>query len=495
MDRDKTQSRSPSTIPLLPNRIPISSLKALSAKLPISSLSLLSTSIVDLVPTIPLQSHVHLIANLYAFTSPRYVILPLSSLKTCLQLMTASLSILPVHALNPPSASDARAPAMSWADATQHDRGALPNLVSCLVNLCTVWPTRNDKILSTLLLYGGGGLVHEIYRKYVRNSPLGKDENMSSLMDPSLASAWPHLLLLTELYAQSLSMMGDDELFYNSRTSMTLDELMAFSRALFNIMFALYWRDDQSKIQEGGVPGLNLCWSNVQTHIRTHTRERSKTCPHPGCAFATTNPASLTRHRKHLHSYEPKVRRNLGGKAARRSAAAPYPSTRFMRPEEDILASLDLNDLTFPRAELAGLIPCNALSPAESSNSDIPKFSGKPAELSWERLFPDFPAESFTSIYEQPSQLPIPTSNHSQPSTFDLELFSDVNYQHPIPAFDADLQCQPVSGNHLNNSLPAELEEFLQVYGSGYFEGRYEYPDDATYSMPQPSFTNEYNIY
>ncbi|KAG1852727.1 hypothetical protein F4604DRAFT_1805247 [Suillus subluteus] len=242
--------------------------------------------------------------------------------------------------------------------------------------------------------------------------------------------------------------------------------------------------------------------SNVQTHIRTHTRERSKTCPHPGCAFATTDPASLTRHRKRLHSYEPKARRNLGGKAARWSAAAPYPSTRFMRPEGDIPASLDLNDLTFP--ELAGLIPCNALSPAESSDSDIPKLSGEPAELSWERLFSDSPAESFISVYEQSSQLPIPTSNRSQPSTvpvdlhmpqFDPELFSDVNYQHPIPAFDADLQCQPVSGNHLNNSLPAELEEFLQAYGSGYFEGRYEYPDDATYPMPQPSFTNEYNVY
>ncbi|KAG2113974.1 hypothetical protein DEU56DRAFT_688856, partial [Suillus clintonianus] len=38
--------------------------------------------------------------------------------------------------------------------------------------------------------------------------------------------------------------------------------------------------------------------SNMQTHIRTHTGERSKICPHPGCAFATTDPGSLTRHRK-----------------------------------------------------------------------------------------------------------------------------------------------------------------------------------------------------
>jgi len=215
--------------------------------------------------------------------------------------------------------------------------------------------------------------------------------------------------------------------------------------------------------------------SNVQTHIRTHTRERSNMCPHPGCTFTTTDPASLTRHRKHLHSYEPKARRNLGGKTARRSAAAPYPSTQFMRPEEDVPVTLDLNDLTF-------------------------------SELTWEKLFPDFPAESFASVYEQPSQLPT-TSNHLQPSTvpvnlstlhmpqFDPKLFSDINYQQPIPAFDADFQYQPVTGNHLNNSLPAELEEFLQTYGSGYFEGRYEYPDLATHSMSQPSFTNEYTVY
>ncbi|KAG0693908.1 hypothetical protein DFH29DRAFT_962470, partial [Suillus ampliporus] len=64
----------------------------------------------------------------------------------------------------------------------------------------------------------------------------------------------------------------------------------------------------------------------MQTHFRTHTRERSKTCPHPGCTFATTDPGSLTRHRKQLHGYEPKARHNLGGRAARQSAAAPYPS-------------------------------------------------------------------------------------------------------------------------------------------------------------------------
>ncbi|KAG1727470.1 uncharacterized protein EDB91DRAFT_1163949 [Suillus paluster] len=73
--------------------------------------------------------------------------------------------------------------------------------------------------------------------------------------------------------------------------------------------------------------------SNVQTHIRTHTRERSKICPHPGCAFATTDPGSLTRHRKQLHGYEPKARRNHGGRAARQSAAAPYSPPRPMKAD------------------------------------------------------------------------------------------------------------------------------------------------------------------
>ncbi|KAG2337896.1 hypothetical protein BDR05DRAFT_1004684 [Suillus weaverae] len=90
---------------------------------------------------------------------------------------------------------------------------------------------------------------------------------MSSLMDPSLASAWPPLLLLTELYTQSLLTMGDDKFFSNSQTLLTLDELVVFSRALFNIAFTLYWQDDQTKIQEGGVPGLNLRWVGVQDKI------------------------------------------------------------------------------------------------------------------------------------------------------------------------------------------------------------------------------------
>ncbi|KAG2738712.1 hypothetical protein P692DRAFT_201873749 [Suillus brevipes Sb2] len=245
--------------------------------------------------------------------------------------------------------------------------------------------------------------------------------------------------------------------------------------------------------------------TNLKTHIRTHTGELSHRCPQ--CPFATKDQASLTRHRKNLHGYQPKARRYLSGKAARLSAAAPYPSTQH---KGDIPELLDSKPV-FP--DFAGLVPCDALSPAESSYSDIPQSQDKFGELTWEKLF--FP-ENSVSADEQPSRLPfpfplqpptipvdfstlhipqidprllsddnslpsIPTANSFQPSTvpvdfsthhipqIDPKLLSDDNSQPPIPAFDGDLQWKSVSGNDLNNSIPAGLEEFLLTYGPGSF--------------------------
>ncbi|KAG2142316.1 uncharacterized protein EDB93DRAFT_1105557 [Suillus bovinus] len=87
--------------------------------------------------------------------------------------------------------------------------------------------------------------------------------------------------------------------------------------------------------------------SNVQTHIRTHTGERSKKCP--DCPFSTADPGSLTRHRKSEHDYKPKARRARDdGKAARRDATAPYPSTRFMEPKPSQLPVFTPDSLQAP---------------------------------------------------------------------------------------------------------------------------------------------------
>ncbi|KAJ4473408.1 hypothetical protein C8J55DRAFT_562919 [Lentinula edodes] len=47
--------------------------------------------------------------------------------------------------------------------------------------------------------------------------------------------------------------------------------------------------------------------SNFNTHYRTHTQEKSKTCP--DCSFRTGDPSSLTRHRKRIHNYIPNPRK------------------------------------------------------------------------------------------------------------------------------------------------------------------------------------------
>ncbi|KAG8214281.1 HECT-domain-containing protein [Butyriboletus roseoflavus] len=296
-------------LPLLPYRIPLTSLSELSGQLPLTNLHVLSSCIPDIISVTSTPSQINIIANLLAFTPPRYTTLPVSSLQAYLQLLSVVLNVLPPHALEPPLPQDSLP--KSWADDSDSDserpvniiasRSALPtldsrtrkrlqilpsqdhlnsflraaqqhpellsDLVSMLFSLNLVWPSRKDKVLTTLLLYGGGGLVREIYREYVRATPLGRDENLSSLMDPSLGSYWPPLLLHTDLYTQSLLTMGDDEFFSGSRNTLTLNELIPFSRTLFNIAFTLYWREDQAKVQEATAPGLNLSWEGVRDRI------------------------------------------------------------------------------------------------------------------------------------------------------------------------------------------------------------------------------------
>ena len=79
--------------------------------------------------------------------------------------------------------------------------------------------------------------------------------------------------------------MGDDEFFASTsntttvlRNPLTLDELVKFSKKLLNIAFTLWFMEDQTKLQEHGVPGVNLKWEGVrdkvtQCLLAIHARE------------------------------------------------------------------------------------------------------------------------------------------------------------------------------------------------------------------------------
>jgi ubiquitin-protein ligase E3 C len=78
---------------------------------------------------------------------------------------------------------------------------------------------------------------------------------------------------MADIYTHSLLTMGDDEFFSSAanpaapRNPLPLDEVASLARRLLNIAFTLYWRDDQTSVQEGGVQGLNIRWEAVREKV------------------------------------------------------------------------------------------------------------------------------------------------------------------------------------------------------------------------------------
>ncbi|PIL22973.1 transporter [Ganoderma sinense ZZ0214-1] len=301
------------TVPLLPNRL-LPVLTPFSARLPLASINLVPLEITSAPQLESIESKIHLLANLTTFMPYKYSSLSPPAFATYLRLCALLMNALPTHALEPP---EARAnPASNWADDSDDDeetkvevvdsfepKTRLPPLddrtrkrlltipasdhvtsllrasqdptllepfISFSLGLSTVWPSRRDKVLSTIVAYNRGSVVKEIYRAYVRSSPLGRDDNQADISKPENASHWPPLLLLADLYTQALLTMGDDEFFSTGlnpdipRNPLTLDELTALSRKLLNIAFTLYWRDDPNSAQET-VPGMGqVKWENVR---------------------------------------------------------------------------------------------------------------------------------------------------------------------------------------------------------------------------------------
>jgi ubiquitin-protein ligase E3 C len=83
--------------------------------------------------------------------------------------------------------------------------------------------------------------------------------------------------------------MDYDEFFSHSTTTtttpptpqnpVTFDELTALSCKLLNIAFTLYWREDQTNVLEGLVPGgLRLKWAGVRENVTCWGFTRGSEC-------------------------------------------------------------------------------------------------------------------------------------------------------------------------------------------------------------------------
>lgn len=351
------------TLPLLPYRFPLSLLTRLSQRLPLDALLHLDFTSIILSSTT--EQRVHATSNIYAFASPRIAAFSAETLSGYLRSLAVFMDSLPVGSFDPSSASAAKAPA--WVDndgdlsdsdtedlemdgrqprviqpalvplddrtqkrlqsfaspthlttlatATLRHTTARQRWFAFLLSLWDVWPASKDQIIVQIGSgMAGADLVREIWRDWVRASPLGKQEGGSAeslmgkadcfisrsmfsldsrmdrgcVLDPAHEMAWPPLLLLVHVYIRSLLTMGDDEFFSeassssggsaSTRNPMTLDELTAFSRRLMNIAFPLYWYGDQSNIKGGTVPGLRSTWQGVRMKVTMclqalHTRE------------------------------------------------------------------------------------------------------------------------------------------------------------------------------------------------------------------------------
>lgn len=216
------------TIPLLPNRLPIASLSFLAPRIPLPSLHVDSApQIRDLIASD--LDRIHLLANLAAFAPPRYTTLPPSAISAYLHLTAEVMNVLPTNALEPPQRNAPVSVQNAW-DSDDSDvestpqvevvssfapRRVLPELdaktrqrlqtlpsqphLHALLNaahkhsssevrtalfswlhaLSSIWPTRRDKITGNVVAWSGGGLVRDLYRSYVRSSPLGNSSNLA----------------------------------------------------------------------------------------------------------------------------------------------------------------------------------------------------------------------------------------------------------------------------------------------------------------------------
>nr|GAT51865.1 HECT-domain-containing protein [Mycena chlorophos] len=308
------------TIPLLPNLLPIASLTAFSAKIPSFSRWRFTEEDLAALRGLGTEKKVHLLANLVAFMQPRYPTLNSDSLEAYLALLTAVLTGLPAYLLDPdgrvtlstisdddnsdddeddePAQAAAAAPPFKIDARTRKRIDTLPSPShlsallrarsssgaasesESLINFVAVlvgpsgWSSKKQTVLGTVLGIGisaGVGLgscIAEIYRTQICGRSF--EELVEAGRKPASQNAGPvnaaALMLLLDLFTQTVLTMGDDEFFafpadesessadpglnassstqVQSRNPLRKEELLDLTRGLMRLVLALYFSGD-----------------------------------------------------------------------------------------------------------------------------------------------------------------------------------------------------------------------------------------------------------
>ncbi|KAG9045954.1 hypothetical protein FS837_005354 [Tulasnella sp. UAMH 9824] len=162
---------------------------------------------------------------------------------------------------------------------TSNNTGLRVQLFRFFLSISSGWPAKRDQVLSSIVFSPNGpALIKEVWRGWVRRASLGKSSRtgIEALRDPSRQELWPPLLFLVDTYTHSLRTMTDDEFFSTggSRSGtlrsqpLLLDEVAEFSKQILNIVFPLYWNEDQMNVREDSVPGLpSMKWETARDKL------------------------------------------------------------------------------------------------------------------------------------------------------------------------------------------------------------------------------------
>jgi ubiquitin-protein ligase E3 C len=324
------------TIPLLLHRLPASSVSTLASGLPYDILlEWLASNTASLVRSD--QEAINLLTNLTPLVEPRIKAFGnVQQLLGWLELCTICISFIPTSllsridkgkgrstdmdidddsalstasslSLHPKVAQQLRKvssaadlePLLASSARFSSSPKSRPAIGRFLVALLTVLPSKSREELLTFLLYhkqGGGGLLREIWRGWLRSGELWKSivgdkgkegwRSVAGLLSskttpPGQLTEWPLLLLFVQLYTRMLLTLGDDEFYAGSaaktRNPILLDDIKTLSALLRNIGFALYW--GETSIDQLAVPGVaNVTGEELRSLVRTllvaiHERE------------------------------------------------------------------------------------------------------------------------------------------------------------------------------------------------------------------------------